>query len=201
MPIGLTHLGEAIVQRLIERQPNRFLELYGLPPSGVHGGRVFREAELLPYAGRRFDGASRVDLIVPLSAIEALPVEVKLGETRLSKKRVDDEWLSGCGTSHHDTAWTGNMMSILDQLIPANTPDQHLVARVDGADYPLTHAWCVVVRRRTAAAWDGDGSPAFSRARIVVFENLVAAFQPNEFDDIVRELISFPYYDTWINGA
>ena len=201
MAIGLTHLGEAIVQKLIELQPNRFLELCERPKTGVHGGRVFREVELLPHAGRRFDGASRVDLVVPLSATEALPVEVKLGETRLSKRRVDTEWLSGCRTSHGETAWAGNMMSILDQLIPSHTTDQRLVAHTDVADYPLTQEWCVVVRQRTAAAWTGEGSPAFSRARIISFDELVSAFKPAEFDEIVRRLVSFPYYDTWINRA
>ena len=201
MPIGLTHLGEAIVQKLIELRPDEFLKLCGRPQTGVHGGRVFREVPLREYAGRRFDGASRVDLVVPLSPTEALPVEVKLGETRLSKTRVDTEWLSGCRTSHGDTAWAGNMMSILDQLIPAHATDQCLVGHVDGADYPLTQAWCVVVRQRTFAAWTGEGRPAFSRARIVSFDELVSAFEPAEFNEIVRELVSFPYYETWINGA
>jgi hypothetical protein len=201
MPIGLTHLGEAIVQMLIEAQPNRFLELCGLPQLGVHGSRVFREVELLPYAGKRFDGASRIDLIVPLNAVEALPVEVKLGETRLSKRRVDSEWLSGCRASHDGTRWAGNMMSILDQLVPTHAPEERLIAHANGTDFPLTHSWCVVVRRRTANAWSGPERPAFSRATVVAFDDLVAAFEPEQFDEMIRRLLTFPYHQTWVGGG
>ena len=201
MPIGLTHFGEAIVQTLIERQPNRFLELCGLPASGVFGGRAFREARLLPNDKKRFDGASLIDLIVPLNTHEALPVEVKLGATRLSKQRVETEWLYSCRPSHKDTAWAGNMMSILDQLIPSNRPNERLVAHVDGTDYPLTQSWCVVVRRRTAVSWTGEGRPSLARATIVSFDDLVEGFMPDEFDEIVRNIITFPYYNTWIKNG
>ncbi len=202
MAIGLTHLGEAIVQRMIELRPNRFLELCERPQTGVHGGRVFREVELQPHGGRRFDGASRVDLVVPLSETEALPVEVKLGEARLSKSRVDSEWLAGCGTSPQDTAWTGNMMSVLDGLFPTPASSGRLVARVVAVgDYTLTQSWFVVVRRRTADKWQGVGRPKFLHAKIVVFDDLAEEFQPAEFDSIVKEILSFPYYDTWINAV
>jgi hypothetical protein len=201
MSIGPTHLGEAIVQKLIELQPNRFFELCNRPSSSLHGNRVYRETKLEDHGGRRFDGASRVDLIVPISATEALPVEVKLGETRLSKRRVDTEWLSACGKSHGDTAWTGNMMSILDQLIPPEETNQRLVAHVDGGNFRLTHEWCVVVRARTADAWAREGRPSFSRAIVVKFDDMAKSVGQTKFDSIVRELIDFPYYDTWITRA
>ena len=201
MPIGLTHLGEAIVQSLIERQPSRFLELCGLPHSNGFGGRTLREAQLRPYAAKRFDGASRIDLIAPLHTGEALPIEVKLGETRLSKTRIDTEWLSGCRPSHYETRWAGNMMSILERTFPPGTPPEPLIAHAAGTDYPLTIQWCIVVRQSTADSWIDTGRPNFSNAMVVSFDDLVSHVGSTEFDTMVRELLSFPYYDTWISGA
>src|SRR6266478_7778970 len=122
MPIELTHLGEAIVQMLIMEDPAYFvsewkngLETLNGPEvfreaelemfSGVNGvcdHEVYREVQLAPFADKIFDGASRVDLIVPMTADEALPIEVKLGETRLSKSRLEDEWLLPCRATHHN---------------------------------------------------------------------------------------------------
>jgi hypothetical protein len=196
MPIELTHFGEALAQTLIERRPRKFFELCGLNHTEIAGGRVYREATLKSYNGRRFDGASRVDLIVPLSDQEAIPIEVKLGVTRLSKRRVDTEWLAGCRTTHGDTAWAGNMLSILDQLVPTNMQQERLIAQVDGNTFRLTHTWFVLVRRQIANTWEND-PPSFSRAGIIAFDELVTSFRPQEFDAIVKELLSFPYYDTW----
>ena len=200
MAVALTHVGEAIVQSLIERSPAVFFALCGLPFTEVHGGHVLREARLKPHAGCAFDGASRIDLVVPLRVDEAVPVEVKLGETRLSKHRVETEWLRGCGTSHNDARSTGNMMSVLDQLIPAGASER-LVAAVDGSEYPLTLQWYVVVRRSTARSWSGDARPGFARATIVALEDLLADVTPAEFDDLVRRLLPRSFYESWIAGA
>lgn len=200
MPLDLTHLGEAIVQRLIEQRPNRFFELCGIPQSSSFGGAVFRGVTLTPYGGKHFDGASRIDLVVPLSATTAMPVEVKLGGTRLSKTLIDDQWLAGCRPSHQGKRWAGNMMSVLDRRFPEGTPEQALVTGDREVQYSLTPRWCVVVRRRTLEAWAKNGRPNFRNACVVDFDTLAEEAGPLAFDQLVGELLAFSFYQAWVTG-
>lgn len=201
MSFELTHIGEAVVKKLIEFQPRRFFELCFLPIMEISGGQVFQEVSLLPYAGHRFDGASRVDLVVPISPSEALPVEVKLGKAGLSKRLVDTKWLSGCKSSHKGSAWSGNMMSILERRFPAGTPSDQLAVMVGDIHYRLSATWFIVVRRCVANAWREEGRPEFHRAKLVTFEDLVEGITPLEFDEMVRELTAFQYHQVWIEGG
>jgi hypothetical protein len=203
--IRLTNLGEMLVQELIQRKPACFLKLSGLSPThtAVYGGRVFVEAKLEQHEGKRFDGASRVDLVVPLNATEALPIEVKLGDTRLSKSRIEDDWLNSrkASVSHKGTAWAGNMMWVLDRLVKDRVTHKPLKAKLDEVEYSLTAEWCLIVRKNIKEKWGekgGPNHPDFRHAHIVVFEDLVSEFEQAEFDSIVRDLVTFPYYDEWI---
>lgn len=196
MAIDLTHIGEAFLQHFIAKNPRTFFEYAELSYAEVFGGRVYREVQLDPYCGRAFDGESRVDLVVPISNFEAIPIEVKLGTTRLGKTRVDSEWLSGCRPSHN--RWAGNMMSILECRFPAGIPEQPLFVNTSDGRYQLTPNWIVIVRRITAEGWERNGQPAFERAKVVDFDTLIYKLNPSEFNEIVKSLLNFDFYETWI---
>ncbi len=122
--ISLSHFGETLVTRMVSDLRGDFLDLCRLNASADNGFLAsgheiaFREHPLMPIGGILFDGASRVDLVVRLSKDEGTPFEIKLGTTRLSKTRIDEEWLRNCGFSHDRKRFRGNMMSILS----ANSP-------------------------------------------------------------------------------
>ena len=92
-------------------------------------------------------------------------------------------------------------MSILDNLVPSDALDQHLVAVENGVEYSLRHEWCVVVRRSIAGTWAGADRPSFGRATVVAFEDLAEEFTQPEFDKIVSDLLSFSYYEAWVTNA
>lgn len=125
MPVELTHAGEAVVARMIDTLRWSFVELCGLTDradrtavSDAAFPFVRSNLKLRPYAGKRFDGASCVDLVVRVRRDHGVPFELKLGETRLTKARVNQDWLSGCKPSHEGKAWSRNMMSVLERKSP-----------------------------------------------------------------------------------
>lgn len=102
--LSLSHVGERLVARLINREPESFLRLCGIR-SGVeasrhHEGPASCEVPFAPIAGRSLDGACRVDVAVRVRRNLAIPIELKLGQTRLSKQRFESEWLRTCEPSH-----------------------------------------------------------------------------------------------------
>jgi hypothetical protein len=206
MPVPLTHLSEAIFVAMVNQKRDAFLGVAGL--SGVDPGFfaaaecvAFREASLQPYGGRAFDGASRVDVIVSIAPRLATAFELKLGTTRLSKSRIDGEWLSNCTPSHADKRWSGNMMAILDRRFPGPAPEEPLIASVEkiGA-LTLTKTWFVVAKRDVINAWR-TRPPKFSkRVKLLAFEDVVDAFGGKEpFNSLVLGmLMNVDFYDRWI---
>ena len=106
MPVELTHVGEAVVANMINSMRWEFIELCSLVSQSnkrfvidMTRQIVFANAKLAPYGGLGFDGASCVDVIVRVQENLAIPFELKLGRDRLTKSRIDKEWLSGCESS------------------------------------------------------------------------------------------------------
>jgi hypothetical protein len=117
---------------------------------------------LAAYGGLGFDGASCVDLVFRVKENLGVPGEVKLGETRLTKSRIDEEWLSGCEPSHKGKRWKGNMMSVLERKFSASLQPDVLKARLDGGEVPLTKEWFIIARSWVIESWTGAARPDFS---------------------------------------
>jgi hypothetical protein len=208
MPVPLTHLSEAIFVAMVNQKRDAFLGVAGL--AGVDADFfaaaecvAFRETSLRPYGGRAFDGASRVDAIVSIAPRLATAFELKLGMTRLSKSRIDSEWLSDCKPSHADRRWSGNMMAILDRRFRGPAPEEVLTATVEKVgEFALTRAWFVVARRPTLKLWRAM-KPAFSEyVRFLAFEDVVDAFGGKAaFNTLVREMLNIDFYETWIGKS
>lgn len=211
--MALTCLAEEIFVRLVNKERNALLnatELKGVDlESFKTADRVaFREARLLPYGPRYFDGASRVDVVVRIAPGIATAFELKLGTTRLGKSRIDG-WLKECETSHGGKRWSGNMMAILDRRFPETAPEAPLKVAPQGADeeLTLTKAWFVVAQRSTIEGWEarpkeGKMRPKFSKnVTFLAFEKVVDAFGGKEpFNALVLEMLKkIDFYDSWIN--
>jgi hypothetical protein len=208
MPVSLTYLSEEIFVALVNGKRDAFLSVAGL--TGVDSDFfdaaeyvAFREASLQPYGGRAFDGASRVDVVVSIAPQLATAFELKLGTTRLSKSRIDSEWLSDCKPSHSDKRWSGNMMAILDRRFRGPAPEEALTAKVEKVgEVTLTRAWFVVARRPTLKLWR-KRKPMFSEhVRLLAFEDVVDAFGGKAaFNARVREMLNIDFYETWIKES
>lgn len=206
MPIPLSAIGESLIVRIANELRDRFLTLCGAhfendQLSAVEH-RAHQEVKIAPYAGISFDGASRVDMIFLVGPLLAIPFEIKLGTTRLSKSRIDDEWLSGCEWSHGNRRFKGNMMSILERKFPASVPNGNLKVELpDNREVVLTPEWCLIARQRTLDGWHSNGRPAFSdRVRFLSVEAIVSAYGGHQaFNDLVRNMLSFDYYNTWFD--
>lgn len=209
MAVDLSHVGEAIVSQMIDSMRLRFLDLCQLSERADRllladrfQSVVFANVGLTPYGGVSFDGASCVDLVVLIQEKLGVPFELKLGETRLTKRRIG-EWLSGCKLSHRGKRFSGNMMSILERKFPAAVPADTLRARVGDREVALTKEWFVIARSRVLRRWEGVARPAFSaNVRLLGFETIVHGFGGQEcFNAMVHDVLNFDYYSEWIMTA
>ena len=207
MPHSLSYLSEAVFVEMVNRKRSAFSEVARLkdiaPDFFAQTPTVaFREAALEPYAHRQFDGASCVDTVVSVAPGLATAFELKLGTTRLTKTRVDDEWLAECTPSHGGSRWSGNMMAILERRFKDTKPEGDLRVKVNNEHvFALTRTWYVVARRSVLDSWR-TSSPKFSgQVQFLAFEDVVEAFGGKPaFNELVGELLNIDYYDTWITA-
>jgi hypothetical protein len=215
MPVQLAHFGEDIVHAMVCELGQRFLDLcHGFENEKPSKPIAVKEVPLDRYASLAFDGASRIDMLLLLEGNRGLPFEIKLGSTRLSRARINEEWLSSCSSSHHGTRWKGNMMSILErkfETAPAGEPLYALI-RHDAAAEPqrvmLTAQWCIVARERVFESWKRQGArPSFSKnVQLISFESIVAKYEDGhapkgqKFNALVGGLLDFDFYNRWIVG-
>jgi len=148
-----------------------------------------------------FDGASRVDVVLWIQENLAVALELKLGETRLTKTRIDDEFLTDCRSSHNDSRIAGNMMAILDRRFGDLAPKPGLSVQIADTEVPLARDWFIVTRQSVLDRWIGNDRPAFSaNTKCVAIGTLVDAFGGKSlFNALVAELLDFDYFDSWVN--
>jgi hypothetical protein len=210
MHVPLPYVGEVVVAAMVNQMRLAFLDLCGLtdqcdlafvtsPATPI----AYTDVTLLPYAGKIFDGASRIDIVVLLSENLGVPLEIKLGTTRLSKTRIDEEWLNGCGLSHRDSRIKGNIMSILERRFPDSVPADSLMANVCGRPVTLTDDWFIVARAKVVDAWIGPRRPIFSpKAKLCRFEDIVRSFGGRApFNTLMKKLLDFDYYSEWVEDG
>ncbi len=206
MPISLPHLGEAIVAAMANRKRHGVIDALELSevadPDFVTelDQFAFAECRLSPHGDYTFDGASRVDVTLWLRPDCAVACELKLGTSRLTKTRIDDEFLVDCRPSHGGQRLAGNMMAILDRRFGSHAPTQGLAVQIAQRSVPLADDWYVIVQPSVLKRWTVEAAPAFSnRTRCVSINAIVDAFGGKEpFNELVGELLDVDFYDTWI---
>ncbi len=206
MAVSLPHMAEALFVEMVNRRRDEFFSLPELDRLAdldfVRAAPTIasREVPLASFSGRAFDGASRMDVVVRMRPGRATPFELKLGTTRLSKTRVDEEWLACCATSHNGRRWRGKMMAILDRRFPPPVAEE-LAAEVKGERLVLTPTWFVVTRRATLAAWKISPPNFSANVRLLAFEDVVDAFGGREpFNALAAEALAVDFYREWVLG-
>jgi hypothetical protein len=207
MAVELTHIGEAIIAGMANDMRCAFLDLCGLT-CGVDEMFVadrsrsiaFANVELNGYGGKIFDGTSRVDLVVLIRQNVGVPFELKLGATRLTKNRVDTDWLRKCRSTHKAKRFSGSMIAVLDRKFPAPVPSDPLCVRIGDRKVELTKEWFLIARQQILTKWAGDDRPNFSaNAQFIAFEEIVAEFGGQvPFNELVRKLLAFDYHQKWV---
>lgn len=208
MALSISHIAEDIFVRMVNEKRDAFLEVTGLAVEAdiefVHAlpELATREATIEPVGGRAFDGASRVDVIVRLRPGIAAGFELKLGTTRLTKRRFDDEWLQPCAPSHADRRWRGTVMAVLDRRFGDHVADQ-LVVRADQECLQLIRPWFLVARKGILRALRNDPPNFGSAVRQLAFEDVVTSFGGRDaFNLLVRRMLDIDYFEEWaLNDA
>jgi len=207
MPISLSHLGEVIVAEMAERKREAMIHALGLTNcADLHHVRgiekfAFSECKIAKHHGFIFDGASRVDVALWIQPQLAIALELKLGETRLTKTRIDDEFLIDCRLSHNKSRIAGNMMAILDRRFGNFAPPDGLSVELGSKAVTLSRDWFVVTRQCVLDRWGGDARPNFSaNTKCTTIQGLADAFGGREpFNALVGKLLDIDYFDTWVN--
>jgi hypothetical protein len=200
----MTNMGEHLLAAIVNESRTSFFDLCS-PPVQVDNAYVesaesvaFAEVPLCPFGQRRFDPMSRVDLVVRSGLRVAVPFELKLGKTRLTRAAIGER-LGPCKASkHEDARWRGNMMGILNYaFVPAC--EGELAARLgDGESdtVTLTRKWYLIARRVVVNDLRlGQISPHMG---YVVFEDIVGLVGNQRFDEIVREHLPDNFYQAWV---
>jgi hypothetical protein len=206
MPISLSHLGEVIVAKMAERERLKTIDALGLTESAdldhvrTVGRFAFHECKLAPHHGYIFDGASRVDVILWIRPDLCIALELKLGATRLTRTRINDEFLDDCRTSHNGRRIAGNMMAILDRRFGHTAPADGLEVELYDTRVPVSRNWFVVTRQSVLDKWVGEERPNLSlNTSCVTISSLVAAFGGQRiFNTFVRELLDVDYFNEWV---
>ena len=210
MSVNLTHIGEVLSARMVNAMRWSFIELCGLEDiaekkfiSNRHYPIAFPNAKLIPPSGLRFDGESRVDLVVMVREKLGVPFELKLGKTCLSKKHVDEKWLSDCKFTHGNACISGRMMAILDRRFPPMNREYALSVLINDRPVTLTRDWFILARAKVAQKWTGNARPALSHlVRFIPFESMVQNYGGRmAFNALVRDIVSFDYFEKWVASS
>jgi hypothetical protein len=165
------------------------------------GRFAHHECRLAPHYRHAFDGASRVDVVLWIQKNLAIALELKLGKTRLTKTRIDNEFLTDCRPSHNDSRIAGNMMAVLDRRFGDVVPKDGLSVQIGETAVPLHRDWFIVTRQSVLDRWIGDGRPAFSpNTKFVAIDTLIDAFGGKlRFNALIAELLDIDYFDSWVS--
>lgn len=207
MPISLSHLGEVVVAEMADRKRCETVDALGLTEMADlnHICSIKRfahhESRLARHQKYIFDGASRVDVVLWIQKNLAVALELKLGETRLTKTRVDGEFLTVCRPSHNDSRLAGNMIAILDRRFGDLAPKDGLSVQFGDTVVSLARDWFIVTRQSVLDRWIGDDRPEFSpNTKCIAIGTLVHAFGgKSSFNALVAELLDIDYFDSWVN--
>jgi len=203
MSISLSDVAGVLFAEMVNRRRDEFFSLPALDQLAdldfVRAATKIAlcEVPLGRFLGKAFDGASRIDVAVRMRPGEATAFELKLGTTRLGKRRVDQEWLACCSSSHGGRRWAGNMMAILDRRFPKPVAEE-LAVEVEGERLVLPLTWFVVAKRATLAAWKKLRPNFSSNVRLLAFEDVVDAFGGREpFNALAADVLRVDFYREW----
>lgn len=197
--ISLSHIGEILISKLLE-EPKVISDLGSEIPFNPNNLIVVPEIRLDKSGDYIFDGVHKVDVsVLNTETMTCFPIEAKLGFDRLAKTSFETRFLEPCKTSHNNSRISGSMISILERKLPKCISNEDLYITHNGQQYKLTKKWGLICRDKVIHNWKSNGYPELSdNCSIISFEKLVTSYGgKDKFNELVKELISFDYYDNW----
>jgi hypothetical protein len=202
MSVELPYVGEAITKALIENLTVAFLRHAKLPPDGNEEVKNVHHAVQFARLDRAiFDGASTIDLLLETSE-RWIPIEVKLGTSRLQPNEFARRFLRDCDVSQHNPPrWNGNTIAFLERRFAEGVRREELSAKLGNDIKKLSRDWILVVRTVKIAddlRSNRQRIGLSNHAYIIALETLVNAVGTSEeFNAIVGNLLTFDYYGRW----
>ena len=220
LSFNLSSVGEEIIPRLLEKaaesgrlnsmllknnQETRlidFLHRAGIKPPFSFNAEVPLEAVEISSIGQvKFDGQHRIDVVIHSDRGNAVGVELKIGETRLSADQFEKRFLKPvCLSSHKDARIRGSMAAVLDRKGILAQQGLELKAKLPFENSkPLAQGWLLVVRCQVGASWDLQ-APSIKYGRILVLEDLIkAAGGPDCFNEVVADVLCHKnFFADWL---
>lgn len=206
LAIDITHLGEALFAKLFTENPDLLkIALGNFYPEIIEETNIDVQAEvaLEAKAGTNsiiLDGCSRIDVALFIKD-ECIPIELKLGKTRIDHNKLKD-----CKFSAHKESkkrLSGSMMSILEHLGFENcVQDKEIELYVHQRAIPVSRKWFLIVRTDKIAEklknkWKSKDHPKLPNCTIISADTIFNK-NPQEFNRAVQELVtSDDYYSAW----
>jgi len=198
------HIGEAILERIINQDPSSVLEKLGLAENRFV--RVHRQIPIeFPKSGVIFDGFSTIDLGLQLTDGIIYPIEVKLGHTGLNRATINQK-LAPCTLSSHtsEPRISGNILAVLNRHFDTELSDlislDALHARVNNQQFIVADAWGIVARNHVLTSWERNPPNFNGQQHALSLEEICSDYGHAKFNSLVKDMLSdIDYYDQWIN--
>jgi len=203
------YLSESIICEILKAKSDVVLKYFPHLSLNIPGAPVISIQMPLafPNTNVSFDGFQNLDLGLVVDGGAVLPLEVKVGWTRLSKSNVD-AMLDDCRISEHasNPRIAGNMLAVLNRNfkpeLTAKLGESSLHACwTNGVRMPITDDWAIIARAKVIESWKMNRPNFNKNVRFITIEEICSAFGREEFNDLVRRMLDIDdYYSTWIDN-
>lgn len=196
--LELYHIGEALLANMLSE--SAAVRRYVVPQLGSNC-KFQTEVNLQPVNDLIFDGTSRVDVAaVDQDASICVPIEAKLGNSRMSAGEFNKRFLQQLQTSHNDNRVKGSMVSVLERKFERIfSVDVPVSIRIEQRQARLSRDWVLVVRREVLNKWNHGGHPDLSaHCTVLTFEDIVSRYGgPTALNNLVRRKLPTDFYSEW----
>jgi len=198
------HVGESILERIINQDPSYVLEQLDLLQKNGFVGVQRQVPIVFPNAAVMFDGFSAIDLALLFDDDTIFPIEVKLGYKGLTRASMDKK-LAPCTVSRHknETRIKGNILAVLNRYFDPELDDlissDSLHARVNNQHFVVTPEWGIIARNCVLASWSNSPPKFNGRQRALSLEGLCSAYGRDAFNKLVKDMLSdVDYFGQWV---
>lgn len=216
MPIELSHIGEDLIAEMLRSIAARNqLSQVACARSGVtldqdiqsanlQGGYTFTAEDasvvVMHAAGKcSCDGEQKVDVLCA-GAGNAIAIEAKLGEARMSANEFKKRFCQDCEqSSHSDSRLRGSMIAVLERNLPFQG-NVALIAERNQTQYTVAKNWWLVLRKAVLEKWQkANDFPVSESARILTFDALAKAYgSRQQFDQMVQRVVGADFAGRWM---
>jgi hypothetical protein len=142
------------------------------------------------------DGAQKVDVLCTGNG-NAIAIESKLGETRMTPAAFRKRFCDCCAPSKHSSPRVnGSMVAVLERNLPFE--DTTLVAKIDGTRWTVAKPWWLVVRQSVFNGWQDPAQLPIKSGRILLFDSLARIYgSRRQFDQMVQRVVGVDFAGRW----